>query len=245
MSAIRERADQASRGAVHQKSSVEPDEIHEAAAALLARLSPQEQVCVVLKDVFDMSLEETATVVGTTVGAVKAALHRGRGRLREQQSTGQVRRPAASPELVERFVDRYNARDLPGLLALMLDTASIDLLGLDLEIGRPAFEREHGWFHHNLNGPPGWPTDQPFPARWQRAEFGGEPIALVFNPDFDGGEVLGSVMRFEELDARVAAIRAYAMCPETVREVGQTLGHAVFADPYAFVTLILSFARGH
>jgi hypothetical protein len=101
------------------------------------------------------------------------------------------------------------------------------------------------WFYHNLHGPPGWPADQPFPARWQRAEFRGEPVALVFNPDLEGREVLGSVMRFEELDGKVAAIRAYAMCPETVREVGDALGQPVFHDPYALVTIILSFASGH
>jgi RNA polymerase sigma-70 factor (ECF subfamily) len=245
MSAIRERADQANSEETRKEAFIEPDEVREAASTLLGRLSSQEQACVVFKDVFDMSLEETALVVGTTVNAVKAALHRGRGRLREPKPTRQADRPAPSGELIGRFVERYDARDLSGLLKLMLDTASIDVVGLDLEIGRSAFEREHGWLYHNMNGPPGWPADQPFPARWQRAEFRGEPIALVFNPDFTGGEVLGSMMRFEEDDAKIAATRAYAMCPETVREVGETLGHAVFADPYAFITIILSFARGH
>src|SRR5262249_33074613 len=147
------------RGEGQDAAQVDSDEVRQAAAELLSRLAPQERACLLLKDVFDMDLQETATVLGTTVGAVKAALHRGRGRLREAESSGASARPTPSPALVDKFVDRYNARDLPGLLTLMLDTASIDLFGLDLEVGRDAFQRERGWFHHNLNGPPGWPVD--------------------------------------------------------------------------------------
>ena len=33
----------------------------------------------------------------------------------------------SGPALVDRFVERLNASDLPGLLALMLDTATIDI----------------------------------------------------------------------------------------------------------------------
>src|SRR5262249_43219043 len=220
-------------------------EVHKVAKTLLQPLSPQERACLVLKDVFDMDLEETAIVLGTTVGAVKVALHRGRSRLGAVEAARLSDRPLPSPEVIDQFVDRYNARDLPGLLALMLDTASIDLLGLDLEVGRGAFERERGWFYHNLYGPPGWPAGQPFPARWQRGSFRGEPVALVFNIDRAGGEALSSIMRFEECEGKVAGVRVYAMCPETVREVGDELGYATVADPYALVSIILSLARGH
>lgn len=48
-----------------------------ASAALFDRTSPQERAAVVLKDVFDYSLEEIAALLSTSVGAVKSALHRG------------------------------------------------------------------------------------------------------------------------------------------------------------------------
>src|SRR5262245_35956203 len=60
---------------------LEPVDARPAAAALFERLHPQERAAVVMKDVWDLSLEETATLLHTTVGAVKSALHRGRGRL--------------------------------------------------------------------------------------------------------------------------------------------------------------------
>src|SRR5205807_5473865 len=96
-------------------------DVRDAGYRLLQRLSPQERAAVVLKEVFDMSLEEIAELLATTTGAVKAALHRGRGRLREPDTTAAPPRPVPSPELLDRFIERYNAKDVPGLVALMLD----------------------------------------------------------------------------------------------------------------------------
>src|SRR4051812_25937007 len=61
----------------------DPRLTREAAGTLLGQLAPQERAAVVLKDVFELSLEETAEALSTTVGAVKAALHRARGKLAE------------------------------------------------------------------------------------------------------------------------------------------------------------------
>src|SRR5256885_7119393 len=43
---------------------------------LVLTLPPKERACVLLKDVFEYSLEEIADLVGSTVGGVKAALKR-------------------------------------------------------------------------------------------------------------------------------------------------------------------------
>jgi RNA polymerase sigma-70 factor (ECF subfamily) len=48
---------------------------------LVGRLPPMERACVLLKDVFDYSLEETAELVDATVGGVKFALSRARAKL--------------------------------------------------------------------------------------------------------------------------------------------------------------------
>jgi len=44
---------------------------------LVMNLPPKERACVLLKDVFDYTLEEIAELVGSTVGGVKAALKPG------------------------------------------------------------------------------------------------------------------------------------------------------------------------
>jgi RNA polymerase sigma-70 factor (ECF subfamily) len=202
-------------------------EVREAGARLMSSLAPQERAVVVLKDVFDMSIEETASILSTTPGAVKAALHRGRNRLRDfTEQAPRCTPPSAG--LLDRFVDRYNARDLPGLLALMSDTASIDMYGLETETGRAAFERQRGWFHHNFYNPF---DGSPSTLRWQAAVFQDEPIVLVF----DGvDDALVSVMRIEEQDAAVQRIRVYALCPDTVSELGAALGYSVRTFGYRF-----------
>jgi RNA polymerase sigma-70 factor, ECF subfamily len=106
--AERERNEQ-----VTNQPKADPAEVREAAATLMRVLGPQERAAFLLKDVCDMSLEQIAEVLATSVGAVKAALHRGRSRLDATPRTA-PRRPAPSARLIDRFVDRLNAADLQG-----------------------------------------------------------------------------------------------------------------------------------
>lgn len=205
----------------------EAREVREAGAQLMGSLAPQERAAVVLKDVFDLSLEETAEVLETTPGAIKAALHRGRARLREVNE-GRMRYNPPPAEIVDRFVERYNARDLPGLLALMSDSASIRMHGLDLEIGRDGFERERGWFHHNFYNPF---DGSPSALCCETATFDDEPIILVFD-DLDGAMI--SVMRLEASQDAVQSVLVYALCPDTVAEIGAAFGCQVRTMGYRF-----------
>ncbi len=76
----------------------ESTHVRAAAERLLGELSPQEQAALVLKEVFDLSLAEISETLGTTPGAVKAALHRGRGRLREVEAERRPTRNSVSTE---------------------------------------------------------------------------------------------------------------------------------------------------
>jgi RNA polymerase sigma-70 factor (ECF subfamily) len=49
---------------------------------LVEHLPPRERACILLKDVFDYTIEEIADLTATTTGGVKAALHRGRAKLK-------------------------------------------------------------------------------------------------------------------------------------------------------------------
>ena len=79
---VREEAEAAAAGPV----AVAPEEppilqVGRAVERLVVALPPKERACVLLKDVLDYSLEEIAELVGSSVGAVKAALNRGRSKL--------------------------------------------------------------------------------------------------------------------------------------------------------------------
>jgi RNA polymerase sigma-70 factor (ECF subfamily) len=207
---------------------VEEAELREAAERLLEALAPQERAAVLLKEVFGMTNAGAAEALGTSEGAVKSALHRGRERLAEAREAPSALRRKPSRAAVERFVELYNARDLPGLLALLGDGAAIELYGSHQEIGRAAYARERGWFYHNFHAFDGTPSK----LRCSVATFGDEPLMLVFNV-VEGEEKLVSVMRLEERDGRVERVRVYAMCPDVVREVGEALNQKL-APPFGY-----------
>src|SRR5882724_2295357 len=62
---------------------------------LVMNLPPKARACVLLKDVFEYSLEEIAELVDSTVGGVKAALNRGRSKLASPED------PSAAPRLAK------------------------------------------------------------------------------------------------------------------------------------------------
>lgn len=89
---------------------------------LVGSLPPKERACVLLKDVFDYSLEETAELVDSTVGGVKAALSRGRAKLAglPAEPTGEPSRPLDpdTARLLQHYVDLFNRHDWDGVRGL-------------------------------------------------------------------------------------------------------------------------------
>lgn len=119
-------------------TATQPRETREAVATLLGQLSPQERAAVVLKDVFDFSLDEAAAALSTSVGAVKAALHRGRGKLVEPKLEETT---VPAPSVLDAFCQAFNAGDLDRLTALLLDNGSVEVVGATTQYGPEAARR--------------------------------------------------------------------------------------------------------
>jgi len=87
---------------------------------LVIYLPPKERACVLLKDVFDHSLEEIAELVDSTVGGVKSALSRGRNKLAALPPVPDrtVDCDLELIELLKRYVELFNRRDWDGVRAL-------------------------------------------------------------------------------------------------------------------------------
>ncbi len=218
------------------KALVDPDPliVRDAGTALLQRLSPQERAAVVLKDLFDASLEESAKVLGTTTGAVKAALHRGRQRLLADEAPRH--RAVPSVQLVDRFIAAFHAADIDALLALMLDDGTAENVGCGLEFGHDGHRDETSWFNGAVLGHATWPKEYQFESRrLERRELDGEWLILGMVTRH-GREALEQVIRLDEHDGRIARLRGYAFCPETMREVGERLGLRVRAGLYRYPT---------
>ena len=90
---------------------------------------------VILKDVLGHSLEETAETMETTVMAVKAALVRGRTRLREGTEVEMVDEITQRAQL-ERYASMFNAKDWDGLRALIGEDCRLDLVSRSQRKGK-------------------------------------------------------------------------------------------------------------
>lgn len=190
-------------------------EVRDAAKLLMQLLPPQERAAVVLKDVFDFHLDEIAAMLHTTVGAVKAALHRGRGKLAEPRPARILPRPAEA--LLDQFVDAFNARDLNHLAALLSEDAVAETIGMGASYGREPIRDSSLYYCLFLEkGEP----------RAERRAFLGEPIVVIWYADLDdpAKRTVREVFRFEEVEGQIARLSFYGFCPETQSEVVNTLG---------------------
>jgi len=84
---------------------------------------------VILKDVLDYSLEEIAAMLEMSLSAVKAALHRGRTRLRDlSKVSGPARPPRETSPALARYAALFNARDWDGVRAMLADDVKLDIV---------------------------------------------------------------------------------------------------------------------
>jgi RNA polymerase sigma-70 factor (ECF subfamily) len=225
------------------QASPEPDPRgpREAAGALLVRLSPQERAAVVLKDVFDFSLEEIAGTLSTTAGAVKAALHRARGKLLEPEDPP-ARAPA--PGALDAFCDAFNQRDLERLTDLLLDSATVEIVGIVTEYGRNAPKDPHTGSFAGTMAPITFDERGGVPPELLEGYLGTIPRCevrayrdawiLVFWYEHDQGPMVRTVMTVETEGDRIALVRNYFFTPDVIAEICAELGLPYRANGYRY-----------
>jgi RNA polymerase sigma-70 factor (ECF subfamily) len=182
------------------------DGVQRAIEHVVLALPPKERACVLLKDVFDYSLEEIADLVDSTVGGVKAALSRGRSKLVKLT-------PAASPaaswhrasertgekQLLELYVDRFNRRDWDGLRELIAQDARVRVADrfAGLLADSPYFGR-----YDRLTTP--W--------RVTLGVVDGERVALALRRD-RGAWIPDAIMRIDRAGGHIVGVSDYKHCP--------------------------------
>jgi RNA polymerase sigma-70 factor (ECF subfamily) len=222
----------------------EPPETRDAAGTLISRLSPQERAAVVLKDVFDLTLEEISEALATSVGAVKTALHRGRGKLVDPEPPApRARATDTSPAVLDAFCAAFNARDVDRLVALLLDTATVEVVGIATEYG-PAMARTGSFA--GAFAPLGWNAELhrgihpsllegyvPSPARAEASTYRGAPVVLFWYRH-DTGDAVRDVFRVELEGDRIARIQNYFFTPDVIAEVSRELGVPFRTNGYRY-----------
>ncbi|HEY6341992.1 MAG TPA: RNA polymerase sigma factor [Bryobacteraceae bacterium] len=207
---------------------------------LVLNLPPKERACVLLKDVFEYSLEEIADLVDTTVGGVKAALSRGRSKLaalenqperaggavvRDSKKRSRIPTPGneahrrksvvrvENKEILRLYVERFNSRDWDGLRELI--SADARLLVADRFAGKLA---DAGYFGVYARMKQTW--------RLALGEVDGEPSVILLNQRDGSWEIEGIVRLDIAPGGRIAHISDYQHCPWTL-----TAGSIVVREP--------------
>jgi RNA polymerase sigma-70 factor (ECF subfamily) len=159
-----------------------------------------ERACVLLKDVFDYSLEEIAELVESTVGGVKAALNRGRSKLASAPQPAQPR--AGNPEmsrLLRLYVERFNQRDWDGLRELI--TADARLRVADRFAG-PLREAPYFSRYERMT----------IPWRMAAGEVDGQSVVIALRQD-NGKWIPHSIVRVDVTDHLIVRVFDYTHCP--------------------------------
>ena len=182
---------------------------------LVTNLPPKERACVLLKDVFDYTLEEIAELVGSTVGGVKAALNRGRSKLAALPEPEKSHREV-SPELsrlLHLYVDRFNKRDWDGLRELISADAQLRV------VDRFAGPIDEAPYFRNYER-------QTVPWRLAVADVDGELVVVALHQHRDEWTPV-SAARLEVIDRHIARIVDYWHCPWVLPAAASV----VMADP--------------
>jgi RNA polymerase sigma-70 factor (ECF subfamily) len=175
---------------------------------LVLTLPPKERACVLLKDIFDYSLEEVAELVDSTVGGVKAALNRGRSKLAES-SPDAKRARSVSPELkrvLRLYVERFNRRDWDGVRELVSADARLNVA----ERFAGKFAEAPYFFNYDR-----WP----WPWKLALGEVDGEPAVIVLRRGTDTWAP-HSAIRFDVSGESIARIVDYIHCPWMLSAAG-------------------------
>jgi len=157
-------------------------EHREAAAASLRsfmRLPPSQRSSVILMDVLGYTLEEIGAIIGATVPAVKAALNRGRARLRQFAQDADDRSvpvlAAAERSRLAAYVERFNARDFDAIRDMLAEDVRLDLVSRSRMVGKPEVSR----YFANYASVRDWML---VPGLVDR-----HPALIVYDPDDPGG----------------------------------------------------------
>jgi RNA polymerase sigma-70 factor (ECF subfamily) len=164
------------------------------------RLPVAQRSSVILMDVLGYSLDEIGSVMDVSIAAVKAALHRGRARLRElaQEPDDVPLLILGEPErsLLAAYVERFNARDFDAIRDMLADEVRLDLVAKLRKKGRG----EVAPYFHNYARLEDWHL---LPGLVDR-----RPAVLVRNPS-DPTEKVGYFILLQWEGDRVANIRDF------------------------------------
>ena len=190
-----------------QLDAVTSRQIASASLRTFMRLPVAQRASVILMDVLGCSLQEVCDVLDFSLPAVKAALHRGRTRLRaladEPDDAPRPNLSDADRARLEAYVSHFNARDFDAIRAMIADDIRLELVNKTRLNGKAEVSRYFG----NYSNVSDWYL---VPGLVE-----GHPAILVFDPN----ERSGPPKYFMLLDwsaDKVATIRDFRHAPYVI-----------------------------
>ncbi|RUS48961.1 RNA polymerase sigma factor [Cohnella sp. AR92] len=198
-------------------------EVREAFETLLASLPPRQAVILVLMDSLQFTAREAAEILGTTEGAIHAALFRARESLRKLAANGTARvephylsSPRPDPSLVDRYVSCFNRRDFQGIANLLAENAVYSFVAqASKEYGKGVIMQAS----HN-------------PSHYERADlqafvmelWGRQAVIFCRTTQEGTPEALNEIMAAETEDGHIISLNGYYFCPQFMEAAAAQLG---------------------
>jgi len=181
---------------VDHESTADDRQVATAASLHLFRLPAPQRSCVILMDVLGYSLHEIGKVIDSSIPSVKAALHRGRARLRElaQEPDDRPLPILTEPQrsLLAAYVDRFNARDFDAIRNMLADEVRLELVNKTRMNGKGEVGKYFGNYSlvHDWQLVPGFVDRRPAILVRDPGDASGAPTYFVLL-DWAGDQLIG------------------------------------------------------
>jgi RNA polymerase sigma-70 factor (ECF subfamily) len=190
-----------------QLDAVSSRQIASASLRTFMRLPVAQRSSVILMDVLGCSLQEVCEVMEVSLAAAKAALNRGRTRLREfadePEDACQPTLSDADRTRLSAYVAHFNARDFDAIRAMIADDVRLELVNKTRLNGKAEVSRYFG----NYDKISDW--------HLVAGLVEGRPAILVFDPDAPGSGPKYFMLLDWSAD-KVAAIRDFRHAPYVI-----------------------------
>ena len=201
------RSDEDPEQVIDLAAAADQRQIVTASLGTFMRLPVAQRSSVILMDVLGYSLEEIGGIANSSIPAVKAALHRGRARLREiAEEPDDVVVPMLPPAERERLADyaeRFNARDFDSIRDMLAADVELELVSRGRLSGRSAV----GKYFTNYDAMADW--------HLVPGTVDGHPALVVRDPA-DPAASPGYFVLLRWEDGRIAGIRDFRHAPYAI-----------------------------
>jgi len=200
----------------------------EAIEHLVHYLPPRQVVAILLIDVFQFTALETASLINTTEGAVKAILNRGRVKLRTISKQKEMNLKPNTTEKFNRsimnaFLEAFNNRDPEAIASLLNENAVADIVHVAREYGKETISK------HSLMDLYKDPT-----INNQRAiitELWDRPVIAICH-NSNGVFELNDIYSFKVEENKIVEWRSYYFCKDLLSQAALELKISVHEKTY-------------